>query len=212
MGSGPGDASVDRVRFLAAAGLGGWPVGRLRQIHSNVVHSVRDNAFANKAPEGDAAYTELPGIALGVMTADCVPILIADSSGRAVGATHAGWRGTSEGVLRRTVDALVADFRIHPEDLRVAIGPHIGVCCLEVGEEVYEWFADPEIFERRAEWLKPHLNLSEANHRQLVAGGVRPEHIQTSALCTRCRADLFYSYRRDGEAAGRMFSVIGIEP
>ena len=202
----------NRDRFMAAVGLEAWPIARLRQVHSNIVHWVGDNEFVNDIAEGDAAGTSLPGLALGVMTADCVPILIADGKAQAIAVAHAGWRGTSEGVVRKTVDAMVSGKGIEPSDLSAAIGPHIGVCCMEVGEEVFDWFAQPEVFERRPEWSRPHLNLAEANRLQLVAAGLGPERVQVSTLCTRCRSDMFHSYRRDGDDAGRMLSVIGIEP
>ena len=206
------ETEENRERFMAAIGVSGWPSFRPKQIHSNIVHEVDDNASVNERPEGDAAFTSLAGIALGVATADCVPILIADSRSRSVAAVHAGWRGTSEGVARRTADRMVEEARIDAGDLWIVIGPHIGVCCMEVGEEVYDWFAQPEIFERREEWTKPHLNLAEANRHQLVEAGVDDGHVIVSSLCTKCRPDLFYSYRRDGDQAGRMFSLIGIEP
>lgn len=204
-------ASDARSRFLTAAGMAGWPLSGVRQVHSNTAHAVRENGFANERPEGDALFTRLGGMALGVVTADCVPILLAHRSGRAVAAIHAGWRGTSEGVARVTVDRMVAEAGLDPGRLAVAIGPHIGICCMEVGEEVYEWFQDPDVFERRPGWPRPHLNLGEANRKQLEAAGVPAESIEVSGLCTRCRSDLFHSYRRDGSAAGRMLSVIGIE-
>ena len=185
---------------------------RLRQVHSNVAHHVEGNEFANAAPEGDAAYTGLTGMALEVRTADCVPVLIADDSACVVAMAHAGWRGTSEGVVPKLVDAIVSEFGVSAGDLAVAIGPHIGVCCMEVGEEVFDRFANPDIFRRKPEWPKPHLDLGEANRRQLLDAGVRAHMIQASALCTRCRGDMFHSYRRDGAEAGRMFSVIGIQP
>ena len=82
---------------------------------------------------------------------------------------------------------------------------------MEVGEEVYDWFAQPDVFERRPEWKKPHLNVAKANTRQLVDAGVPEARIQVSTLCTRCRRDLFYSYRRDGAGTGRMLAAIGID-
>ena len=204
-------ASDARDQFTAAAGLAGWPVCGLVQVHSNRVHAVVDNEFANDPEEGDAAFTGLSGLALGVVTADCVPILVAEGTGRAVAAIHAGWRGASEGIARKTVDVMAQDLTVRPQDLVVAVGPHIGVCCLEVGEEVYDWFQDPAVFERRPDWPRPHLDLGEANRKQLVDAGVPSESIEVSALCTRCRPDLFHSYRRDGDKSGRMLSVIGIE-
>ncbi len=206
------DIEENRERFMAAIGVPGWPSFRPKQIHSNIVHAVNDNMSVNERPEGDAAFTSLSGMALGVATADCAPILIADSGSRAVAAVHAGWRGTSEGVARRTVDRMVIESGLDPGDIWAVVGPHIGVCCMEVGEEVYDWFAHPAVFERREEWTKPHLNLAEANRLQLIAAGVDHSRVIVSSLCTKCRADLFYSYRRDGDRAGRMISLVGIEP
>ena len=212
LGSQGGGVGENRGRFLAAVGIPAWPIVRLQQVHSNIVHSVSENEDANDPKEGDAAYTGLGGIVLGVVTADCVPILVADSGGRAVGAVHAGWKGTSESVLRRTVDAMIDELELDPGDLYAAIGPHIGACCMEVGEEVFDWFADPDVFERRPDWEKPHLKLAEANRRQLLGAGLNPDNVAVSTLCTKCRPDLFYSYRRDGGNTGRMFSVIGLVP
>jgi len=206
-----GVASEARDQFAAAVGLAGWPVSRLVQVHSNTVRAVWDHGFANEEPEGDAAFTPVPGLALSVVTADCVPILVADRDGRAVAAIHAGWRGTAEGVARKAVDTMVRELALDPADLVAVIGPRIGVCCMEVGEEVCEWFQDPSLFERLPGRLKPHLDLGAANLKQLTAAGIPADRIDVSALCTRCRADLFHSYRRDGQAAGRMLSVIGIE-
>ncbi len=216
VGTGIGERDVsgsdERDGFIAAVGLAGWPVGRLKQIHSNITHHVDDNEFANETPEGDAPYTGLAGMGLEIRTADCVPVLIASRDGQAVATAHAGWRGTSEGVVRQVVDSVVSRFSIPASELVVALGPHIGVCCMEVGEEVYEWFRDPTIFERKPGRRKPHLNLGEANRKQLLEAGVPSEGVSVSKLCTRCRGDLFHSYRRDGDGAGRMFAVIGIEP
>jgi YfiH family protein len=216
--SSAGDVTLDsassdaRDRFGAATGMAGWPLCGLVQVHSNRVLAVRNHDCANHPRQGDAAFTELAGVALGVVTADCVPILVAEREGRAVAAIHAGWRGTSERIARLAIDAMVHEVAVRAEDLVAAIGPHIGVCCMEVGEEVCERFEDPGVLERRPDWPKPHLDLGEANRRQLVAAGVPSGSVEVSGLCTRCRPDLFHSWRRDGEQAGRMLSVIGLEP
>ena len=206
------DTWENRERFMAAIGAPGWPSFVPKQIHSNLVHAIDDNASLEDRPEGDAAFTSVSGIALGVSTADCAPILLAESSCRMVAAIHAGWRGTSKGVVRHTVDQMVGKSGLDPGNLWAVIGPHIGVCCMEVDEDVYNWFAEPELFEWRREWTKPHLKLAEANRRQLIEAGVDYYHVIVSSLCTKCRADLFYSHRKDGDRAGRMFSVIGIAP
>jgi polyphenol oxidase len=201
---------INRARFLAAIGAVGWPVLKLRQVHSGAVRQMNDTMAAGDPVEGDASITSLPGALLAVQTADCVPILIADRNSRCVAAVHAGWRGTAARIAELTIERLVQEYSVKPEDLSASIGPHIGVCCYEVGSEVVDGIADHQAFEQRDGWTKPHLNLGIANRNQLLRAGVAANQIETSSLCTRCRADLFFSYRREGEHAGRLLSVIGI--
>ncbi|HYR86334.1 MAG TPA: peptidoglycan editing factor PgeF [Terriglobia bacterium] len=203
---------MNRARFLASIGAAGWPIIKLNQVHSGTVRDIDDTSAAGEAVEGDAAVTALKGVILGIQTADCVPILVADSEARAVAAIHAGWRGTAAHIAETTVFRLVEKSGVDPKNLVAVVGPHIGPCCYEVGEEVVEAIGDTAAFERRPEWPKPHLNLAEANRRQLVKAGVSEAQIEISALCTRCREDLFFSYRRDGKNTGRLLSVIGIAP
>jgi polyphenol oxidase len=205
-------AQINRVRFLAAIGAPGWPLLKLKQVHSNVVREMDDTAAASDAVEADAAITSMEGVFIGVQTADCVPILLADREGRAVAAVHAGWRGTAARIVERAVLRFQERYGVKPDDLVVALGPHIGICCYEIGEEVVAPIDDPEAISRRPEWPKPHLNLAEANKRQLLKAGVPSGQIEISSLCTRCREDLFFSYRRDGSRTGHMLSVIGIAP
>jgi YfiH family protein len=214
---GPFDSSnpminMNRARFLSVIDAVGWPLIKLKQIHSGIVVDVDDTSAAGEAVQGDAAVTELHGVALGVQTADCVPILIADAQGRAVAAVHAGWRGTAARIAAIAVGRLSEKFQLDRKSLRAVIGPHIGVCCYEVGEEVVQGIADDEAIERRAEWPKPHLNLATANRRQLIEAGIPEAFIETSSLCTKCREDLFHSYRRDGKRMGHLLAVIGIAP
>jgi polyphenol oxidase len=203
---------INRARFLASIGAPGWPVIKLKQIHSGTVIDVEDTSAASEAVPGDAAVTSLRGVALAVQTADCVPILIADHEGRAVAAIHAGWRGTAARIAQSAVVRLYERFRLEPESLGAAIGPHIGVCCYEVGEEVVDMIGNPAAIERRTEWAKPHLNLTLANREQLLKAGIPEAQIETSSLCTKCRDDLFHSFRRDGKRMGHLLSVIGIAP
>jgi hypothetical protein len=190
--------------------------------------------------QGDALLTSQPGLLLAVQTADCVPILLADPARRAVAAVHAGWRGTLARVVAKTVGRMRLEFGTRPADIVAAIGPAIGRCCYEVGPEVAqaflaqfpaaaEWFDGP--FDRLAvgeetpflPWLsmvppghqaapeRVRLDLRGANCWQLIDSGVRPRNIAVSTLCTACRADLFFSYRREGPQTGRHMAVIGIE-
>jgi len=203
---------MNRARFIAAIGAPGWPIIKLKQVHSSIVVDVVDTSAASEAVSGDAAVTALRGVVLAVQTADCVPVLVADTERRAVAAIHAGWRGTAAGIVKSAVARVVEKFHIDPNSLRAVIGPHIGVCCYEVGDDVVEAMSDPLAIEIREEWLKPHVNLASANRRQLIEAGVPQTQIETSSLCTKCREDLFHSYRRDGKRMGHLLSVIGLTP
>jgi len=156
--------------------------------------------------------TDVRGAALGVQTADCVPILIADRLGRAIAAVHAGWRGAAARIAQNTVYRLVEEYRVSPSDLVAVIGPHNAACCYEVGEDVVEVVGDPESIVRRPDWPKPHFDQALANQRQLRQAGIPEKQIIVSNLCTHCRSDLFFSYRREGGRAGRLLSIIGLVP
>lgn len=189
-----------------------WPTGEnlatLRQIHSNkVILADRPGDLG----EGDALISNTPGLTLVIRTADCLPILIADPENRAIAAVHAGWRGTVQQILLETVRAMSDRFGSRPQDLAIAVGPAIGECCYEVGAEVAEQFSGffPKLQSPKG---KARINLAEASIRQLRRNGGSLGQIDPSGLCTRCLRDLFHSYRRDGNAAGRMFSGIGIRP
>jgi polyphenol oxidase len=208
--AGAGAGELDRVQFLAAIGATGWPILKLKQVHSGTVVDMRNTAAANDAVEGDASVTGLSGVILGVQTADCVPILIADLTGRAVAAVHAGWRGTAARISEAVIAELCERYSVKPKDLVASIGPHIGACCYEVGLDVLAAIPDQSAFEYKTPGSKPYLDLAKANRNQLLNAGLVEQHIETSSLCTKCREDLFHSYRRDGKRTGHMLSVIGI--
>jgi len=171
----------------------------LRQIHSATC--VGAAGRHGVLGEGDALLEDTPGSVVAIKTADCLPILLVDDRHRAVAAVHSGWRGTVAGIAQRAVEAMRAQFGSVPGDLHAALGPGIGPCCYEVGPEVAAQFG------RQG---RAHLDLAEANRRRLMDAGVTPERIYASNLCTMCRADEFHSFRRDKEAAGRLFSFAGI--
>ncbi len=159
--------------------------------------------------EADALVTDRPGLLLGVRTADCLPLLVADPEHRAVAAIHAGWRGLVAGILAEALRRMAERFGSRPEALLVAVGPAIGPCCYEVGPEVAAQFR--ELFPERKDLSgRTRLDLAEAARRQLCALGVGEERLAVAGICTRCRAEEFYSWRRDGPRTGRMLSVIGI--
>ena len=171
----------------------------VRQIHSATC--VPAAGRAGMLGEGDALLENTPGSVVAVRTADCLPILLVDNRHRAVAAVHAGWRGTVAGIAVRAVEAMGAQFGTLPEDLHAALGPGIGKCCYEVGPEVAAGFGQQG---------RAHVDLADANRRQLMDAGVTPERVYASNLCTMCRAEEFHSFRRDKEAAGRLYSFAGI--
>jgi purine-nucleoside/S-methyl-5'-thioadenosine phosphorylase / adenosine deaminase len=172
----------------------------LKQIHSNMC--VRAGGRAGVLGTGDALLENTPGRLVGVKTADCLPILLVDEEHRAVAAVHAGWRGAVQGIAGEAVRRMAAEFGTRPAHLHAAIGPGIGPCCYAVGADVAAHFG-----ERGA----CHVDLVEANRRQLLAAGLAGDHIYAAGLCTMCGRDDFHSYRRDKERAGRMLSVVGVK-
>jgi len=177
----------------------------LRQIHSAQVHNAQ--GLADRANQGDGLATGETSLKIGVRTADCVPILLLDTRQRAVAAVHAGWRGTAAAISQRAVASMNDWFGSKPADVCAAIGPSIRVCCYEVGAEVATALA-PFFPEWPAVTDKRHLDLAEANRRQLKAAGLRASHISDSGLCTACLPEQFFSFRREPSNPGRMLSAI----
>ena len=195
-------------RLGAAVGFDPGRCFRLKQVHGREVMRVEGGAVPAEllSRPGDALVSDEPGVAVGVVTADCVPVLFADPVHRAVAAAHAGWRGLAGGVLEAAVAELGATFGSRPGELLCAIGPCIGSCCYEVGEEVAGRFDGAAVL--RGSGPKPLLDLAAAAVLRLRAAGLAAASISTIGECTRCRADLLYSYRRDGEGTGHHLSVI----
>lgn len=167
----------------------------LKQIHSAIC--LRADAPGH-AGEGDALIANR--VAVSVRTADCLPILLADPTHGAVAAIHAGWRGTAAHIVRAAIDRMRAEFGSNPRDILAAIGPGIGVCCYDVGEEVARQFGRE---------TAGRIDLAEANRLQLIEAGV--EKIDVLGLCTFCDAARFHSFRREKNRAGRMISYIAPE-
>jgi YfiH family protein len=175
-----------------------------RQVHGARVLQVPPLAADAQA---DGLATDEPGVAVGVLTADCVPILIAEAEGRAVGAVHAGWRGSAQGVAEAAVGFLAETLRCPPTNLVAAIGPHIGPCCYEVDEPVHQAIGVESVFSPSGRPGHYRLNLFELNRSQLLRAGISPERVQGVEGCTACDATRYYSYRRDGHT-GRLIHYI----
>jgi YfiH family protein len=192
--------------------LGGFDLERLftaKQVHGARVALVVESTLPERvaASEADVVVTAVPGAVVGVYTADCVPLLLGDGEGR-VAAVHAGWRGTVKGAAVAGVEALVS-IGARRERLRAALGPSICADCFEVGEEVAAEFAalTPTAVQRQP-GRRPHVDLRAANVALLAGAGVVPERIDAAAPCTRCEAERFFSFRRDGAGIGQQLSFI----
>ena len=203
---GPEPETREETSVCVRAALKG--AGRLllmRQVHGATVVT----APWEGTPEADAAVATDPGLLVGILTADCLPVLLVDPRRRAVAAVHAGWRGAASRVVARAVEALIAGGS-RPADLVAALGPGIGPCCYEVGEELRAAFGPgADAFFRPGPGGRSHLDVRAANVRQLEDAGVRPGGFHHVEDCTSCREDLYYSYRRDGPGTGRMISFVG---
>jgi polyphenol oxidase len=228
-----------RLLADAVTGKGDTPIVALRQFHSNLV-IVASAADAGREQPGkaDGAITAEPGLLIAIQTADCIPVLVADKRRRVVGAFHAGWRGTVKRIVELGVGRMRLEFGSQPEDLIAALGPGMAQCCYEVGEELVSEFESQftygrelfrEVFDsdpvrkkypmlfltQRAPGhssLGPslHLDLIEANRRQLLDAGVKAAAIRVTGGCTGCDTGLFFSHRTSRGHAGRMMSVIGV--
>jgi YfiH family protein len=193
-------------RLARAIGLDGTPIRWAKQVHGVVAAAPKDPVPAGGAAcagECDALATDRAGEALVVQTADCVPILLATSE--AVGAAHAGWRGTAKNVAGEAIAALVR-LGAHPSAMRAWLGPSIGPCCYEVGGEVAAQFAGD--FVRAGCGGGYRLDLAAVNVAQLAAAGVPRDAIAVHPTCTKCGGEGFASWRRDGAKAGRMIALI----
>jgi YfiH family protein len=235
--------NVARNRELFLRALGAetdgklWPSVQMHQVHSPIIH--RADAKEPHPAKGDGLITNTPGLLIGVKSADCIPVIAVDPVRRAVGAFHAGWRGTAQRIVEKGIGEMRRQFGCDPKDILVAIGPGIGVCCYQVGEEVVEQFrsqfayADElieEVFDSHSLHAKypllflnqrapghgeppkvPHLNLVKANTRQAIEAGVSAKKIEALNLCTACRTDIFFSHRKE-HVTGRMMGAVGIVP
>lgn len=184
------------------------------QIHSNRVVYLSSSMSLADMPAADAIVTDRKNVYIGVRTADCVPILVFDPERQIVAAIHAGYKGLLNGVIQNTINLMTSNFSSKPENLTVTIGPHICVDHYEVGFEVIQMFRD-RYHERFVFTMepgsKPHLNLSHTALMILEDCGVDPDNLEDLNLCTYENEDLFFSYRRQKEAAGRQFNCIGIK-
>ena len=181
------------------------------QVHATEIVAVDETSQESQLEGVDALMTKVPGLCIGVSTADCIPVLLYDKVNHAVSAIHAGWRGTVKRIVEKAVAQMTAVYGSRPSDIIAQIGPGIHVESFEVGDEVYEAFAAAgfslETISRRygEKW---HIDLPECNRRQLIATGIPEAQISISPICTYQHPDLYFSARRLGINSGRIFTGI----
>jgi YfiH family protein len=207
---------ANRQRLLDALGLAHTTLFTVRQVHGNHVCVVDAHVvqYGLHDVEGDALVTALPGVPLGVLVADCLPIMLYTSQPPVVAMVHAGRMGTYQRVVGKTLEVLQERFAATPSQVHAVMGPAIGACCYTLDIHAVGPFQ-----ERFADWQRFFLprgagrwamDLIAANTAQLQAAGVLTRHIQAAHLCTVCHNQFFYSHRAEGREAGRGMGIVAL--
>lgn len=207
----------NRRRFLSLFD-GEYSLTTVWQVHGDDIKTVKTPAdAANTEEKADAVTSDLHNILAGVKTADCVPVLIGDPLSKAFAAVHAGWRGTVQSIVAKTIERMSKEFGSHPADLICAIGPAASCRSYEIGQDVIDEFHAK--FPESEKYFTPTraghalIDLHLANRDQLIERGVQPGNIFTAPFCTITHTDLFFSYRIEKKRfgkTGRLLSVIGL--
>ena len=216
-----GEAPEDIVgnRYDAAAIVGcddGWRYVLADQTHSDhiaIVHTTQSRGWNKKESaitDTDALVTDQKRVILGILSADCVPVLLYDPRCEIVAAIHAGWKGSAERIVAKCVTTMHQIFGTDPADIIAGIAPSIGSCCYKVGGEVAVHFTNYEeaLTPKGEEYM---LDLPEVNRLQLIEEGVLDSQIELSGICTACHEDDFFSYRKTQGCSGRFMSMIGMK-
>lgn len=199
------EAEFPNMKFIVA-----------HQTHSSNIEIIKElktqgwESQSSVVKDCDALITDKKGVMLTILTADCVPVLLFDPIQKVVGAVHAGWRGTAEDIVFKTVLKMQESFGSNPKDIIVGIAPSIGACCYEVGEDVAKHFFDHrDSFTQKGD--KFMLDLPYINKIQLLKAGLIEENIEMSGICTTCEVDDYFSYRKEQGCSGRFMSMIGLK-
>lgn len=188
------------------------PLGNLvlpKQVHSSHIATVSDKIVGRLKlfPDCDGLMTRSKNIAIGVLSADCVPLLFYVPSSQTIAAAHAGWQGLRKELPKKMIQQLLRFFEANPAEILVAIGPCIRSCCYEVKQDVASQFTPESVLQRNG---KLYLDLIRIVHQQFQGAGVSLGQITDTGICTSCRNEEFFSYRLEGEKAGRTLSVISL--
>jgi len=212
LGDSPANVSENHERICESLGVRRAELVTVHQVHSDRVMRVSAGDRGRRMGELDGMLTDEPGLPLIMRFADCAPLLAYDPANHALGVAHAGWRGTLSKIGQRLVIAMGEQFGSRPADLLLGIGPSIGPCCYEVGDEVVKatraaFGADAEALLHWSHNPRPHLDLWAANRLQLEVAGVTK--IETAGSCTSCYRERFFSHRGDAGRTGR-FPLVAV--
>ncbi|MFH1062556.1 MAG: peptidoglycan editing factor PgeF [Candidatus Omnitrophota bacterium] len=202
----------NRKDFFYQAGLALDTAVFPQQVHKANILKVEQKdkgrgafSFAQGIPQTDALITNAKGIALCLLSADCLPIIFYEANGRAIGIAHAGWRGIHAGIIEKTILAMANEFAINREDIKAFFGPAIGSCCYEVGPEFLDIF--PENISARNN--KTYLDIKSLARIKCLSSGIFQDSINDVSICTKCSNDTFFSYR-SGDNLNRLISIVAI--
>ena len=202
----------NRKIFLASVGIDYQDLVCAKQIHScNVRYAKEEDkgkgalAYANALADTDALITDKRNIPLAVFTADCLSIFLYDPKTPAVGLVHAGWRSSKKKITAKTIKLMQEEFNTQIENIHLGFGPAIRQCCYEVGADFKDFFPEEFLIKRNERF---YLDLIGLNKKQALDLGVKESNISDCGICTSCRNREFFSYRKEGNACGRMISVI----
>jgi len=202
---------LDRREFLQFIGIDYKTLVCANQVHGSTVREVSQHDKGKGAlsqdtaiPDTDALITNVRRLPLAVFTADCLSIFLYDPLQKAIGLAHAGWRGSKDNIALKTIQLMREKFQVRAENLLVGFGPALRSCCYQVGLEFKNYF--PAGISEKDN--KMYCDLTGINKKQLLETGVREENISDSGICTSCRNDKYFSYRKEADASGRMISVI----
>ena len=204
--------AANKVALCSLLGIDSNRLVMPHQVHDCVVRRI-DGPQQGVIEGVDAVMTDVPQLCIGVSTADCIPVLLYDSTHRAVSAVHAGWRGTVLRIVQKAVEAMHDTYGTAPADLQAVIGPGISLDSFEVGDEVYDQFLSAgfdmqPISRRDAKW---HIDLPMCNRLQLMEAGIPADNIQMTNICTYQQYDRYFSARRLGIQSGRIYTGILIK-
>jgi len=204
------ESLTNRKKFLSSLGINYQDLVCVKQIHTSCVRYVKEEdrgsgalAYDSAIADTDALITDKRNLPLAVFTADCLSIFLYDSKTPAIGLIHAGWRSTKEKITAKTIELMQEKFNTRPSDFHVGFGPAIRSCCYEVGKDLHD-FTD-ELIERNNHY---YLDLLKINKKQVLDLGLKENKIFDSQICTSCRNEEFFSYRKEGKVSGRIMSVI----